>query len=125
MKTIARKTWAGEDGVEHIHDIYLDATGQLAMADGRESRAQILEATVLTKRGELFYDTRRGIPYFETLFSDPNRIIIWEKYMRDAVTELDFVKEIKSFDIEYVPSDHLLTYKLVVETDEGEVTIEG
>lgn len=125
MKTIARKTWAGDDGVEHIHDIYLDATGQLAMTSERETNAQVLEATVLTKRGELFYDTRRGIPYFETLFSDPNRIIIWEKYMRDAVTELGFVKEIKSFDIEYAPEKHLLTYKLVVETNEGEVTVEG
>lgn len=124
MKTISRNTWTDSDGEEHINDIYLDGNGQFAMCDGAEKYKQILEAVILVRKGEMYFDTESGVPYFETIFNNPNSILIWKTYVQDAVSAFSFVSKIKSFEVEYLPSSHQLNYELVVVTkDEDEITI--
>lgn len=113
--------------VNEDNDIYL-VNGDIAMADGKDARAQIISAALRTRRGELQLDTERGVPYFETIFQSGSRynIQLWEAYVRKTVSEFDFVKSISSFvyDIDYKTG--IIRYTLVVEgTDGAQIVIES
>ena len=121
MATVARFNWS-ENGVEHKNDIRWDAANHgFAMCDGYEEYAQTIEAVVKTVLGELQTNREYGIPYFSTVFRDRRHNEIWERAVRDAVSELSFVQEINSFEYEYDEKRLYLTYTLVVTVDDGRV----
>lgn len=115
MKTLARSA----NG-----DIFLSA-GQFAMADDREAQAQILKAAILTVKGELQFDTERGVPYFDTIFLDPNKINLWHAYVIDRVRSFDWVTNVIELTQKYDPKEKTIRYKLKVATDDGIVTVEN
>ena len=131
MSTIARYNWEDriinpetgkEEAVVHKNDIRWDAANHgFAMCDGYEEYAQTIEAVVKTDLGELQTNREYGIPYFTTVFRDRRHNEIWEAAVRDAVSELSFVKEINSFEYEYDENRLYLTYTLVVTVDDGRV----
>ena len=115
MKTIARSA----NG-----DLFLYA-GQLAMADGRIAQSQIIQAAILAVKGELQYDTERGIPYFETIFDHPNKIDLWRAYVIDRVRKFEWVTDIIDFTHEFDYTNKTINYKMQVATNEGLVTVNG
>ena len=106
------ETVAGTNGKKHI-----------SFSTGKESLANIIGDTVRTVCGELQLDVNRGVPYFETVFKSVNGIDIWKNDVRKIVNGLSFVKSIVSFDVSWDPVSRKLNYEMVVETDEGEVTV--
>lgn len=104
------------------HDIYL-VNGQLAMAEGIEAYRQIIEAAILTQRGELQLDIDRGIPYFESVFDKPHYVYLWEASVRETINGFSFVKSVDSFtyDIDY--KTHKLNYRIEVTTDIGSLAL--
>ena len=114
MKTIARNS---------KNDIYLSA-GQLAIVSGKEAQAQIIDAIVKTQKGELIYNTERGIPYFESVFDSRKKIGIWASAVSKAISDCDFVSSIKSFTYA-VDTNNILSYNIEVVTSLGTVVING
>ena len=113
--------------VNDDNDIYL-VNGDIAMADGKDARAQIISAALRTRRGELQLDTERGVPYFETIFQSGSHynIQLWEAYVRKTVSEFDFVKSISSFDYDIDYKIGIIRYTLVVEgTDGTQIVVES
>ena len=106
------ETVAGTNGKKHI-----------SFSTGKESLANIIGETVRTVCGELQLDVNRGVPYFETVFKSVNGIDIWKNDVRKIVNGLSFVKSIVSFDVSWDPLNRKLNYEMVVETDEGKVTV--
>ena len=106
------ETVAGTNGKKHI-----------SFSTGKESLANIIGDTVRTVCGELQLDVNRGVPYFETVFKSVNGIDIWKNDVRKIVNGLSFVKSIVSFDVSWDPLNRKLNYEMVVETDEGKVTV--
>ena len=106
------ETVAGTNGKKHI-----------SFSTGKESFANIIGDTVRTVCGELQLDVNRGVPYFETVFKSVNGIDIWKNDVRKIVNGLSFVKSIVSFDVSWNPISKKLNYEMVVETDDGEVTV--
>lgn len=98
-------------------------THDIKTVDGVEAYAVIIGDTIRTVRGELQLDTDRGVPYFETVFKSVNGIDIWKNDVRKIVNGLSFVKSIVSFDVSWDPVSRKLNYEMVVETDDGEVTV--
>ena len=90
---------------------------------GKQAYADIIGDTVRTVCGELQLDVNRGIPYFETVFKSVNGIDIWKNDVRKIVNGLSFVKSIVSFDVSWDTLNRKLNYEMVVETDEGKVTV--
>ena len=113
MKTLARSA----NG-----DLFLYA-GQLAMTDGRYAQAQIIQSAILTVKGELQYDTERGIPYFETIFDHPKKIDLWRAYVIDRVRKFEWVRDITDFTQEFDYSNKIIKYKMTIVTDNGVVHI--
>lgn len=104
------------------NDMFLYA-GQLAMCDGKVAYAQIIEAAVLTVKGELQFDTEQGIPYFDTIFRSPKRAALWKAYVVDRVKQFSFVSSITQFDYTFDYKNHVINYEMRVNTDKGKVTI--
>jgi hypothetical protein len=48
-------------------DIGLDERGNLAIFDGAEALAQDAASAIRLFKGELWFDTRPGVPYFESI----------------------------------------------------------
>ena len=95
----------------------------LSFNTGKQSYANIIGDTIRTVSGELQLNVNRGVPYFETVFKSVNGIDIWKDDVRKIMNGLSFVKSIVSFDVSWDPVSRKLNYEMVVETDEGEVTV--
>ena len=93
------------------------------MCDGKVAYAQIIEAAVLTVKGELQFDTEQGIPYFDTIFRSPKRAALWKAYVVDRVKQFSFVTSITQFDYTLDYKNHVINYEMHVNTDKGDVTI--
>lgn len=96
----------------------------LSFNTGKQSYANIIGDTIRTVLGELQLDVNRGVPYFETVFKSLNGKDIWKASVRKIVNDLPFVKSVESFDVSWNSPKRELNYKMVVKTDDGEVTVE-
>ena len=116
MRTIARYDWEDSDGT-HKNDIKWDTfSGGLSMCEGIEAYAQTIEAVVKTVRGELITNREYGIPYFSTIFDGQAYAKGWAEAVQTAVSALDFVSSIDSFEYEYDENRKYMTYKMIVTT---------
>ena len=95
----------------------------LSFNTGKQAYADIIGDTIRTVVGELQLDVNRGVPYFETVFKSVNGIDIWKNDVRKIMNGLSFIKSIVSFDVSWDPVSRRLNYEMVVETDDGEVTV--
>jgi hypothetical protein len=61
--------------------------GKIAVADGPYAIAQDVASAVRLFRGELWYDTRPGVPYFQNILGDfPPRGFLVAKFNEAALT---------------------------------------
>jgi aspartate/tyrosine/aromatic aminotransferase len=105
------------------NDLYLDSHGNIAMVSGRDAYAQIINAKMKTSRGEMQLNIDKGIPYFQTVFADPNLANIWESEILKMLLSLPFVIDVVSFD--YEVSNNMIKYKAEIKTDEGIIISNG
>ena len=106
------------------NDVFLDGTHNIALCEGVEAIAQVIENVVRCQKGELQLDIERGIPYFETVFSSGIADIdIWKSYMIDAIENVSGVNSVVSFDITI--TGDVLKYVAEIDTIYGTATITG
>ena len=67
-----------------LWDLCLDSAGNIAMASGPYAIAQDVSYAARLFRGELWYDTSDGIPYFETVLGRAPSIPFFKGLIRDA-----------------------------------------
>ncbi len=68
-------------------DLVLDATGNIAVADNPYSMAQDAASAVRTFRGEVYYDTLLGMPWFQSILGKfPNAQVIKASAIAQALT---------------------------------------
>jgi hypothetical protein len=68
-------------------DLCLDAAGNIAMATPPYSRAQSVANALRLFAGELWYDTTKGVPYFEQILGQAPPVTFFEAEMvRAALT---------------------------------------
>lgn len=104
-------------------DLYLDGSGNIALVSGLEAYAQIINAKMRTSLGELQLSMEKGVPYFQTVFSDKSMVPIWQNAVEEMLLKIPFVKEITLFDCKY--EGDVLKYTAEIRTDNGTVTING
>lgn len=68
-------------------DLCLDARGNVALASPPYARAQDVASAIRLFRGELWFDTRPGVPYFESILGHAPPVSFFEAEMvRAALT---------------------------------------
>lgn len=105
------------------YDLVLDKDGQLAVVEGKEAYALIIEDAVRTIQGEYVFDTNLGIPYFATVLGRRYGIDEWIAALQSRVLDFEFVSSIVSFDYSYIASTKTIQYNMIVLTDLGTVEI--
>lgn len=73
-------------------DLVLDANGNIALADAPYSMAQDVASAVRVVVGELWFDSKQGVPYGDILGSAPNLQFIRAKIEAAALTVSGVVK---------------------------------
>jgi methionyl-tRNA synthetase len=105
------------------NDIYLDSIGNLVLSEGKEAVAQVCRNEILTIKGELKYDTDKGIPYWDILSTGRADLDTLRFYILKTVQKIDEVQTIKSLNFE--TNNDEIRYTLNIETQNGEAVING
>lgn len=67
--------------VNNAWDVCLDAGGNIALATPPYARAQDVASALRLFAAELWYNTRKGIPYFEEILGRSPPAAVFEQYM--------------------------------------------
>lgn len=100
-------------------DLVLDINGNIAVADAPYSVAQDVASAVLTRAGELWYDTRQGVDYGKILGGKPNMQYI-KSQMEAAALTVPTVAKAQCLFASY--GDRKLTGQIQVIDDNGVAT---
>ncbi len=76
-----------------IWDVCLDASGNIAMAEEPYANAQDVASACRLFLAELYYDTTKGVPYFQQILGQyPPASLIKDAYVQAALTVPDIVQ---------------------------------
>lgn len=108
---------------ENNNDIYIDASGNLAISENTAALANVSKNAVLTNYGELEYNAEKGIPYFSTIFADTPLIDLFQASIIQTLSDLDKVQRVSNF--EYEVKDGIFSYSVKEKTEYGDILING
>ena len=107
------------------NELHLGENGQIAVFTEKDAYAQTVTNAIRTMFGEVPSNTSLGIPYFDTVFLSNDKILLWKAQVEKRIQEFDFVDAVSEFNATVDYERRVLTYSLVVTTDEGNVRISG
>lgn len=107
------------------NELHLGEDGQIAVFTEKKAYAQTVTNAIRTVFGEVPSNTSLGIPYFDTVFLSHDKILLWKAQVEKRIQEFDFVDAVSEFNATVDYERRVLTYSLVVTTDEGNVRISG
>lgn len=105
------------------NDLQLDAVGNIKMDVGAEAYRQHLINRIRLQQYEYPYDLIRGINWLGYVLGHNVNLAIWESQLLELVNGISFVNEI--VDWRYEIDNTNLQFKLVVDTDYGEIELKG
>lgn len=106
-------------------DIYLDINNNLAIKSEEDALLDIITNVVRTRKYEIQYDMNKGIPYFETIFSDTGLLGLWRSYVIQEIENVDGVISIENLIYSLDESNKKLSYTCQIRTIYGESTLNG
>lgn len=98
------------------HSLYLDAAGNLALANNLEACLQDCKTAMLAQRAEMIYAMDEGIPYRQTSW-DQYRPAQFEAATRTTILSVPGVVRIDSFTFSF--SGNVFSYTATIVTDWG------
>ena len=116
MRTIATKN-------ESSNDIYVDASGNIAITEDIVALANVSKNRILTNLGEPQYNQLKGIPYFDTIFTDTPKIDLFQAAVVQDLEEQEEVQRVSNF--EYEQNNGEFSYSLIETTTYGDIQING
>ena len=102
-------------------DLFVGPNNQLVLLTDLEATLQACASAIETQRGEVQYNTSRGVPTSQTLWSGTPNHQRFQFYALEALRGVAGVREIKQFETEIV--DDAFTYTVTIETIFGTGTI--
>lgn len=109
--------------VNQNNDIYVDTSGNIAMGKDKYALSDICKNKVLTTLGEPEYNQTAGIPYFETVFCDTPKIDLFQTAVIETIEQTDNVNRVTNFD--YDQDNGVLSYSLIINSDFGDIQLNG
>lgn len=102
-------------------DLFMGADNKLGVLTGIAATSQACKSTIEAQRGELQYNTARGIPTESTLWSGVPNQQRFQFYCIQALQAVEGVIEVRTFDTEIL--DNALSYSSTIVTDFGVLEI--
>ena len=105
------------------NDLALNMAGNLEIITTAEGVAQVARQAMQTRRAEMIYDVPEGIPFDLIVWDGTPNLAQFEAAARRRLRQVAGVRDILSFEATMVGDT--LQYVANLQTDEGEVTING
>lgn len=108
---------------QKTNDLHFDATGNLALVQGRQAVAEHAAQRVRTFEGEWFLDSEAGLPWFQQLLGRRFDPALAEALVKAEIAETKGVIEITAFSVSFDQSSRFVNMKQIDFTTEyDEVT---
>lgn len=121
MAVLPRTGLALKKNDKGIADIYLDASGNLAMVHDAEAVGQHAEQRLMAHRGEWFLNKDVGTPWVRDILGKGYDPILAEAVIKSEVLATDGVTAIRSFSVRFNQvRRELESYKIEVRTEYDE-----
>lgn len=101
---------------DNNNDIFV-SRGRLAVSEEFESVMQCCEHAVQAQLGEMVLAADRGVPNFQTIWSDSTNVAQFEAYLRRAIMSVENVTGIKSLTVKV--QNNQAIYSAEIETSFG------
>lgn len=75
-------------------DLTLTADGDIAIAKAPYSTAQSVANAIRLFEGELYYDTSKGVPYFDEVLGKPHSYAFFKYRMEEAARRVNGVTDV-------------------------------
>lgn len=98
--------------------------GDFVMVDLREAILQDCKQTLNFLYGEWFLDSTKGIPYFQSVLVKAPDLIAIQGIFIDAITAVNGVMEMLSFEFSYDAPTRLLTISFQARTTDGIINVD-
>ena len=106
------------------NDIFMDVSGNLAIAGGDLAAMQTVRHAVLTNKGELPLDQQAGVAYFDTVFCDTPNLEAFRQNVQQVAENVTEVQSVNDFELQN--QDGILRYQMNITLSNGsEVTVNG
>lgn len=106
------------------NDIFMDVSGNLAIAGGDLAAMQTVRHAVLTNKGELPLDQQAGVAYFDTVFCDTPNLESFRQNVQQVAEKVQGVQSVQDFELQN--QNGILRYQMQVTLTNGsEVTVNG
>ncbi len=105
-------------------DLVLDAFGNIAVADNPYSMAQDVASALKLFNGECYYDTTKGVRYFEDILGKTPPLPLLKSELTDAALTVPGVTFSQAF-IVVVQPDRLVTGQVQCQSVAGDFVIVG
>lgn len=105
------------------NDLAINAADNLQVVSSVEGIAQVARQAMQTRRGEMIYDIPEGIPFDIIAWDGAPNIAQFEAAARRRLRQVVGVRDIISFEATMAGDE--LQYVAVLQTDQGEVTVDG
>ena len=99
------------------HDLFMGPNNQLGLLTGIQATLQACASAIEAQRGEMQYDTNRGVPTHDTLWTGVPNQQRFQFYCREAILGVSGVTAIKRFDTDIL--DNTLEYEAEIVTEFG------
>ena len=105
------------------NDIYLDASGNLAIFSGQLAVEQACATASKLQLAEAIYQTNLGIPNFESVWNGTPNLAIFESYLRQTLMNVEGVVAVTSLNVSV--SKNVLSYQAQIESVYGSLYLNG
>lgn len=110
-------------GIDKNNDIYIDNAGNLAVKKDLAAMGDIFINKSQTNRGELSYNENKGIDFFNTVFSSPTYLDLFQNQLITELETTGNTQRVVNFDGEN--KNGVFEYSVDIQTDYGKVSLNG
>lgn len=111
--------------VNSDNDIYIGNDGNLSISEDLQAIIYVCENKAKTRLGEMIFEIKSGIPYFETVFSEPKNLEKFKFALRTALENTTGVLKVVEISLEESPDKNILNYTATIVTQFGQGIVNG
>lgn len=110
-------------GIDENNDLFLDNNGNIVIKYDIEAMGDIYVNKAQTNKGELVYNTEKGIDFFNTVFGEPCYPDVFQYQLLNELRDTAETEAVNGYTQEI--NNGVLKYRVDCKTTYGNITTNG